>query len=378
MMRTQAHSSPPRVGCTPQHISEVELAKAYPSEELLALVDQALDAGGRLLELYPAVIIERERKRQKRSRSRREALRSREEVEEAKRRTFIGLGLAVALFGPEAAAHASSDDWDRIAYAWANEINTTSDMQALIPGLVADLKRLQARGGPQRVVAQLTSHVATIAVSGGDTAMAKRWWHRAQSAAIASGDRILISYVTGRAAVEGLYGGFSPGEIVALADKALQANTAPCAGRVEAIAARAQALAMQGRERDANEALSSLERTFEKLPHVVTRDQLSSFGWSEQRLHHVHSYCSMYGVCSGEIAQAEALRLYPDAMWRGPVQIKLHRAASEADAQYAVATLSDLSDAQRSNRFVLIIAKQALARCEAQGANASELSDVLT
>src|SRR4051794_1324750 len=58
-------------------------------------------------------------KRETRSDSRREPIRSAQEVDDVKRRAFLGLGLSVVLLGPEAAARASTDDWDRIAHAWA-------------------------------------------------------------------------------------------------------------------------------------------------------------------------------------------------------------------------------------------------------------------
>lgn len=295
-----------------------------------------------------------------------------------RRREFIGLGLAVVLLGHEAAAQASRDDWDRIADAWSHEVSNASDRSALLPGLAADLKRLHANGGPQRVTAQLAGHVAAIAVSTGDTGLAHRWWRRARAAAVAAGDRQLIALVTGRQAVQGLYGAYAPGHVMILADEALRATSAPCTGRVQALAARAQALAMLGRRRPTSEALTALEHTFDRLPRDITADKLSANGWAEERLHHVRSYCAMYGAVAGEAAREDALRLYADVDWRGPAQIKLHRAASEADPREAVATLSDLSETQRSDRFVRMIAARALTACEArEAAGASELREAL-
>lgn len=242
------------------------------------------------------------------------------------------------------------------------------------------MKRLHANGGPQRVVAQLSSYVATIAVCSGDPGTARRWWRRARSAAVAAGDSHLIAYVTSRQAVQGLYGVYSPQHVVMLADEALRATTVPCTGRVVGLAARSQALAMLGREKAANEGLATLERTFEKLPRDIAREKLSALGWPEERLHHVRSYCGMYGgtPASGEVAREEALRLYADADWRGPAQIKLHRAASEADAQDAVTTLSGLSEAQRNDMFVRMVATRALVSCESRGtAGTSELREAL-
>jgi hypothetical protein len=149
---------------------------------------------------------------------------------------------------------------------------------------------------------------------------------------------------------------------------------------MSALSARAQALAMLGCERDASDALTELERTYNRLPRDVTRERLSTLGWPEERLHHARSYCAMYGTApqAGEIARTEALRLYADADWRSRAQIKLHRASSEADAQGAVRTMTDLSDAQRKDRFVRMIARRAVASCEARGADTTELREVLT
>jgi hypothetical protein len=355
-----------RIGYSPQHISDAELAKNPCSGWFVAAVDRALDAGGQLEALYPAVVIERSVEREKRANARRRALRSTDEVDDVKRRAFIGLGLAAVLLGPEAAARASTEDWDRIAHAWSYEIATAPDRRSLLPGLAADLKRLGARGGPQRTIAQLSSYVAGIAVSGGDHDLARRWWKRAHSAANLAGDNRLTAYVGGRQAVQGLYGAYTPAQVIALADEALAATSAPCTGRMEALGARAQALAMQHRKRDARNALTALERTFERLPREVTREKLSSLGWGEERLHHAESYCGMF-VGGGERARDNALALYDGVAWHGPAQVSLHRATSmiaagdvREGAQHATAILAPLSDAQRSDRFVRRMAVRTL------------------
>jgi hypothetical protein len=221
-------------------------------------------------------------------------------------------------------------------------------------------------------------------MSAGDPETARRWWRRSRAAAIASADNHLIAYVTSRQAVQGLYGAYSPSQVIVLADKALSATSAPCTGRMSALNAKAQALAMLGREKAANETLTTLERTFEHLPRDITREKLSALGWPEERLHHGRSYCATFSASSaaGEVARAEALRLTADADWRSRTQLKLHRAAAEADAHDAVATLSDLSDAQRRDRFVRMIAARALASCESRdgpsAAGVAELREVLS
>jgi len=178
--------------------------------------------------------------------------------------------------------------------------------------------------------------------------------------------------------MQGLYGRLSPRHVVVLADEALGATSAPCLGRVKALGTKAQALAMLGRERAASDTLAELERTFEKLPSDITREKLSALGYPEETLHHVRSYCAMYGAVAGEAAREEALRLYADAVWRGPAQVRLHRAASETDAQEAVAILTALNGTQRSDRFVRQIAMRALESCESRKvAGAAELREAL-
>jgi transcriptional regulator with XRE-family HTH domain len=375
-----------RIGYSPQHISDAELGKNPVSEAFVAALDRALGARGRLLAHYPAVVIARALERERRATARRGALPSIEEVEDVKRRAFLGLGLAVVVLGPEAAARGSTDDWERIARAWSYEIATAPDRQALLPGLAADLRRLSAHGGPQRAVALLSSYVASIAVSGGDYDLARRWWRRGRSAATAAGDSHLVAYVGGRQAVQGLYGAYTPASVVTLADEALAATTAPCAGRVAALAARAQALAMLGREREAREGLATLERTFERLPRDVTREKISSLGWGEERLRHTESYCAMF-VGGGEQASEQALALYDGVLWRDPAQVNLHRATSmiasgdaREGARHATAVLAPLSDAQRSDRFVRKLAVGALATVPAKARSepaVAELREVL-
>jgi hypothetical protein len=149
---------------------------------------------------------------------------------------------------------------------------------------------------------------------------------------------------------------------------------------MNAFTAKAQALAMFGRDRAASDTLAASERTFERVPRHITRDKLSALGWAEDRLHHTRSYCAMYGVSpsAGETARTEALRLIADTDWRSLAQVRLHRAASEADAQEAVRTVVALSETQRADRFVRQIAMRALDACESRKvAGAAELREAL-
>jgi hypothetical protein len=126
---------------------------------------------------------------------------------------------------------------------------------------------------------------------------------------------------------------------------------------MHALGARARALAILGRKRDAGVAMEDLERSFERLPRGTTREVHG--GWSERRLHHAASFVVVFGGAGSRTAHGDGLRAHL-GLWRYSTQIRLHQAAAEADPQYAVATLSDLSPAQAGNQF---IRRLALPRC---------------
>ncbi|MGH2941728.1 MAG: helix-turn-helix domain-containing protein [Solirubrobacteraceae bacterium] len=378
---------------TPQYISEVELGNAVAAEAFVIAADEVLDAGGFLVALYPAVALEQTRTRQHRSHDRRkarqaqarmlavqaQALRFTQEVDDVKRRAFLGLGIAVVMLGPEAAARATADDWERIAYAWGYEITTVPDRSTLLPGLLADLKRLDANGGPQRTIAQLSSYVAMIQVSSGSAEQARKWWRRAQVAANASGDPVLRAGIMGHHAVEGVFGLHSPNRVLALTDQALALTETPCIGRIRAFSGRVRALALQGRTKETRNALTALEAEFERLPRAITSEKIGVDGWSEAMLHNVTSFAGAFAGIGAEASREAALRLYSSALWRGPTQVKLHRSLAEADARMALEALGPLTDAQRKDRLVRLIALKVLSASEHRNvAGTDELRAVLT
>ena len=359
------------IGYTTQHISGAELAQTAVSEHFIATVDRALGAAGPLEALHPAVLMERAFERSRRADRRRRSA----TVDDTKRRAFIGLGVAVVLFGPDAAARALSEaEAEQVVRAWSKDLFVAPDRQVLLPSLAIDLKRLSASGS-HRAIAQLSSFVASIAVCGGDTALAERWWRRAQRAANTSRDTHLAAYVAGQRAVHALYGG-SVAQSLKIANHTLRLTAAPCAGRMQAGAAKAQALALLSRKQEARHALRELETTFERLPRDITRDKTTSLGWAEERLHHTISYASAFGgLGGGEPARESALKLYPPVAWRGPAQVELHRAAAEKDAKLAIATLSELSRPQRADRGVRLIAMRVLEHVD--GRDAVDLYEAL-
>jgi transcriptional regulator with XRE-family HTH domain len=118
-----------RIGFTPQRISEVERAKATPSQPFIAACEDALHAAGKLLPLLPDAQRERDTARQTRADARRAARQAEakcalpcpathsdagdDDVEPTDRRGLLGAGAAVALGGlGVAAAPARAGDVD--------------------------------------------------------------------------------------------------------------------------------------------------------------------------------------------------------------------------------------------------------------------------
>jgi len=80
-----------KIHYTAQHISAAERAQTTLSLTFLEAADAGLDAGGSLVGQFDALVVERARNR---AASGRAALRCSQEVDDVKRRQFIGLGLA--------------------------------------------------------------------------------------------------------------------------------------------------------------------------------------------------------------------------------------------------------------------------------------------
>ena len=107
-------------GYTAQYVSEVERAKTTPAAPFIVACERALDAHGELEPLLPAVLQERERKRQERAAARRASLpcaathneAGDEDVDPTNRRGLLGAGAAAALSGGGAVSAASAREID--------------------------------------------------------------------------------------------------------------------------------------------------------------------------------------------------------------------------------------------------------------------------
>lgn len=363
-------------GYSIQHISSIELGITYCSAACIGTMDAALDTDGKLGVLLDATVQERLAVRGERANAQHAARLARKQsngrVTAVKRRAFLSLGL-IAVLCPEAGARAlKAAEVDWIVYEWSREIHTATDARTLLTALSADLKTLRHH---PRAVAQLGSFAASIAVTKGDYVLARRWWRQARQAAAEANDPHLQAFVAARQAVHGQHGIYSPPQLVVLANDALAATKDPCVGRVLALSAKAQALALTGQAKPARHVLQGMESEFERLPSDLRRDRVTALGAPEDRLTFVASFLGAFADMPYPVDGAAN---YSPVVWRGLAQVRLHRAAAEVDPQHAVAVLSSLKPAQRSDRFVHQTALRVLRRCEAKNApRTRELHDAL-
>jgi hypothetical protein len=270
------------------------------------------------------------------------------------------------------------EEWERTAHAYSHDLGPAAPSE-ILPNLLEDFDEIRhvierAPAPVQRrlirVAGQLAALTAHTVVGVGQPQAARRWWRTAKLAADRAGDPELAAYVRGQQAVQALYGGYLPAHVIELADVALgEAQGTPGTGAVSALAARAQALALMGRAGPARAALRAVDATFDRLPDAV-RDGTPSFGWPEYKLRHVQSFVHTHvgDTARAQDAQDQALALYPALSFRGPTQVRLHRARcliGDGDvtegARYAAGVLAELPAQRRGDGFIARVARDALA-----------------
>jgi tetratricopeptide (TPR) repeat protein len=270
------------------------------------------------------------------------------------------------------------DEWERTAHAYGYEIVSVAP-DRLLPGLLADFSEVAGLLKAQptaahrlrltRVAGQLAALTAMTFVNMGQPQTARRWWRTARRATNSSADPELAALVRGRQAVLALYGGYTPEQVLALADEAIAINV-PCTGVAGGLAARAQALAIMGKAEAARQTVTTLTAMFDRLPDAARSERASVYAWSEQRLRHVQSYVHtrLGETQKAAKAQERALALYPATNYQGRTQIHLHRAAClimdghvSEGVRYATDVLAALPAEYRKDGLIQGCAHAALA-----------------
>lgn len=319
-----------RAPASRSQLSDLERGHRMPTLALAANLDRVLDAHGALL----AVAVQASKEAEMRRRTILAAL------------TAVGGGAAVA--APLASLEAvrqgmtmamgdlpDADEWESIVAGYIDNYYMTAPAE-LIPRLSADLLVLQqvidadrdpcARRGLNRTAAQLCTIMAMTLGSAGQAQLAGRWWSTAGRAAERAGDVYVLAWTRGREAVRGLYERRRPARLISDVDQALDQGRPPCAGTMELLGGKAQALSMLGRAADAVTALAELDEAFARLPAAVTSDD-SIVGWAEYCLWHTRSYVFTHlgDTASAYVAQERALAMYPPELYRQAAMVRLHR-----------------------------------------------------
>ncbi|WP_374272171.1 helix-turn-helix domain-containing protein [Actinoplanes sp. M2I2] len=349
-------------------LSQVERGERRATENLAQRCDEALRAGGALIDAYRNEI---------------------SSGEDMKRRTILrAMGpLAASPLplvqwealrqGVTASLDLDTDQWDQavadygIAYyrVPASQMmdNLRADitvLQALIPDTLGT-----AKGQLLRTVARLSVIVALNMVAAGQTLTAARWWRDSQNYARASGDADTVVLTRAWDVVNGCYDGRHPASVVALADDVLpliegRASASACG----LLAGRAQALSLLGRHSEAVTTVRRLADVTAQLPHGVTEEVDSLWGWPEHRLRHTEAWVYAHaGDLSAAVqAQERAVVLYPTSLTRLRTQVQLHHAAAlirnghVPDGLRLAADLLEQLPPEQHNELLRTVARQVI------------------
>ncbi|GAA2089437.1 helix-turn-helix transcriptional regulator [Actinomadura alba] len=229
-------------------------------------------------------------------------------------------------------------DWEEITADHGHAFLTTPAAE-LLSDIAADAVALQqvirnsderASGELYRPAGQLAALMALTLGCLREKREARHWWQIARHAADASEDLTLRVWVRGYEAMSSLYERRPLQVVISRAEEAISiAGDSRCPAVLEAMAARAQALAALGQPREAEATMRSMETVWEKQPSGSPHDRLSARIWPETALRHTQSWVYAHtGSPAADDAQEAALALYPPQMCRQAAQINLLRAVS--------------------------------------------------
>lgn len=364
-------------GYSRPHVREVEHPdKRVPSATVVAAIDKALDAGGRLSWLRERAHAEQQRRREEeRARTAQEgyddsatlavvprsdplpiftdlAVRLLEgttysEANDMQRRTLL-LGLGGTALALEAARHglAASTAEDRAAMTvdeWQEIVSDhgytyqTASPRDLLESLTIDVVAVQYAISREpdeaslcelrRIGGLLAAFMAMTVANIGRTREARRWWRTARRVVEESGDAETSLWIRGREIVRAPYEQCPLPAVLHLVEQAESrvAHESTRSPLPQLFAGKAQALALAGHGTAAIAALEQARDSFADLPAQTADDHDSLFGWAEERLRFTETFVFSHlgDVERAEEARQQALALYPASYPRGPAQVDL-------------------------------------------------------
>ena len=239
------------------------------------------------------------------------------------------------------ARHSDSElveDWCEAAQEYGCDY-LPAPRSSLVADLSADLLEVQALrsrvrdSGQQHALSAVAARLAGLAAMActdlGYSREVKHLWRIARRMADTSAAPDVQLWVRGHETTVGIYHGRPLPTILDLAERGLAIRSqVPTAGRAELLGGKAQALALQGRAREATETLREMQQMFGGLPADVTGNTDSIYACPEYRLRHAESfvYTAIGAIKRAHGAQDRALELYPKTRLISRAQIEMHRA----------------------------------------------------
>jgi len=260
------------------------------------------------------------------------------------------------------------DDWEAVCMDYQHAVCTRPPTPQTRNQLVADLVALQQslahakpeqRLGLQRSMAWLSMLYADALTCFGEFGPARRWWATARRAADASGDLDMRVRVRGKEAVLSLYSLRPVESAIELAREAQRlAGQMHSTSVLKALAGEAQALALLGRDQEAQAALKRLLVMADMIGERNKLDWGSDSTWFVASW--VHSFSG--SAKAAEKAREEAFRHLP--FFHNDTNLRLHRCitiAREGDhteaLRQATEVVSNLAPAYRS-QLIMHTARQ--------------------
>ncbi len=283
------------------------------------------------------------------------------------------------------AVERDADEWEWVAAEYGRRVDGLPPAMYL-PHLLADASEVTARvvssSGNVRVrLTRSAARIGALTAIGlaalGDELTAARWWRTAARVAGEPGDGELVALVLGKHADQSILR--PSARVLALADEALAAGGASCAGAASAHAARAQVLAGMGRRADALGALADYKRTRDGLPDGDVETASNEWRHDGRRALAVEAWVlTKVGDLAAALAAQDAYQVHSgDAGGRARVELlraeTLIRAGDvDGGAGHCVAVLKALPSEWRQTRGVVVRAHAAIGAVPAQlGSRAS-------